>query len=43
MIGHENGNLKIVIKYLCVGKKKLEKNKIAFVCIIKKITSGWGG
>jgi hypothetical protein len=25
--GHENGNLKIVIKYVCVGKKESEKNK----------------
>jgi hypothetical protein len=27
MSGHENGSLKIVIKYVCVGKKKSEKNK----------------
>jgi hypothetical protein len=27
MSGHENGNLKIVIKYVCVGKKKSGKNK----------------
>jgi hypothetical protein len=36
MSGHENGNLKIVIKYVCVGKKKSGKIKIACVCIIKK-------
>jgi hypothetical protein len=32
MSGHENGNLKIVIKYVCVGKKKSEKNKIC-MCV----------
>jgi hypothetical protein len=43
MSGHENGNLKIVIKYVCVGKNNRKKIKIACVCIIKNVTSRWGG